>query len=332
MVKMRNAGLFFASSIACLSGMFFAPDVCRSQVRQTQVLAAVLADVCDDVRTPLAEQKISILMRHLDAVPISSGDAALLQRYILLPRPGAISPEKWAWVANDIMRLLCMQPKCPDGFVDVLYALYEDEARDPVLREYAVQHMGILHTPAPGRVTTLRKEVRLRLSVTLETVARDGKSRFCGAALNALSNANVSAAYNLRWGIKDPVPVPSIDIRAVACEVALDKSALAENRATALGICARLGEVRPLAEVRKVVRESREPVFFQMSGVYFLGECGDESDRELLQTVAEKGVFPLSHAAETALQRLSTTTGKKDSRPPPNGGGRLPLPRKDFSK
>jgi hypothetical protein len=271
-----------------------------------------IAALLDEARTPAAEQKIAVLMPRLQGAPLTAADCAAMQTYILAPRPDNIPASRWPWVVNDILRLQCAQSPCPARLVATIYALYEDEARDPVLREYAVQHMGVLHTPAPGSVVTITAAERERLAATLTRLARDGGSRFCGAALNALANAAHAAAYNLKHAIAEPIaPAPAVDLAAIARAVALDGTALPENRATALGVCGQLHEAALppdtvlLDTARALARDPQTPLSLRMASIYLVSITGDATDREWLEPIAaDAQVFPLNKTAEAALKKL----------------------------
>ncbi|OAM91857.1 hypothetical protein OH491_07335 [Termitidicoccus mucosus] len=265
-----------------------------------------IAALLDETRTPAAEQKIAVLMPRLQGAPLAAADCAAMQAYILAPRPDNIPVSRWPWVVNDILRLQCAQPVCPAGLVATVYALYEDEDRGPILREYAVQHMGVLHTPAPGSVVSITAAERERLTATLARLARDGKSRFCGAALNALANVADTNAYNREHDIAEPIaPAPAVDLAAIARAVALDDTALSENRATALGVCGQLHDDAPLDTARTLARDPQTPLSLRMASIYLVSIAGGATDREWLEPIAaDTQSFPLNKTAEAALKKL----------------------------
>jgi hypothetical protein len=288
--------------LACILAVFPATDAPAAPANISPDIAALL----DEARTPAAGQKIAVLMPRLHGAPLTAADCAALQAYILAPRPDNIPAPKWHWVVNDILRLQCAQSACPADLVATVYALYDDEARDPVLREYAVQHMGVLHTPAPGSVATITSAERERLAATLASLARDGKSRYCGAALNALANAATTAAYNLKHAIAEPIaPAPSVDLAAIARAIALDGTALPENRATALGVCGQLHDTAPLNTARALARDPQTPLSLRMASIYLVSITGGATDREWLESLAaDAQSFPLNKTAGAALKKL----------------------------
>jgi len=181
---------------------------------------------------------------HATCLPQVSADAATLCNVLRqVSIPTCISRSAWhGWVDNAMADLTRREPR-PAGVTETFIALIRNPGVDPVVRDYAVQHLTMTWVLRVG--ARERAEI---CAVVRECVANRAGTE-AGTALLALRRME-------RAGIA--TGVESVAIKAG--EVAADETAAPASRATALQI---LSEVAPQsAEI-----EARNLVSVQPSGV-----------------------------------------------------------------
>lgn len=160
-----------------------------------------------------------------DSREISITDISGLVTYLVSGDPGR-TPDGRNF-KNTIMDALVHYSRDLPDVADRLIAIYEDRTQDPVIRDYALQHLGIM---APGAPSDKQELIKAALLAALEQPS----GTYSGTALLAL----------YRW---DRVQRKQVADEAVV--VAMNDRAANISRATALQVCAELGDARiaPLA-------------------------------------------------------------------------------------
>ena len=267
---------------------------------------AITASIIDESATPLPEQKILALTNI--GTRLNDESIRALERYILSPRPESISAEKWYWIVNDIMQALCRQETPAVGFVDALFKIYDDPEQPATLRDYALQHMALLHTPLPGSLTTLDKANSGRILRAILTIAKSGRNQFCATALSGLANI-VTAQNYLRAQIADPfIPnmISTTQICDIAATIAEDEQALPENRTTAISVCTQFNRAVSLKAVRGLAQDTSMPYALRAAAVYHIGHFGSKDEVNWLSQIATSKEFPINRAAVSAVKKLKS--------------------------
>lgn len=120
----------------------------------------------------------------------------------------------------------------PPGFADLLAGIFMDPTQDEVMRNYAVQHMGLYYPRASH-------EERRRVAAALNQALLEEQSGMAGTALLTLMHLS-----------RDHAEIDSSTVGAHALELAMNDQCGPVSRMTALQVCAELNitEIVPTAE------------------------------------------------------------------------------------
>lgn len=255
--------------------------------------------------------KNAVLEERIRAVRYLTGDgwdSEILERlyHYLRIVPSSRKQENYV-VINEVMEVLWQRDLDPNNFTTQMIALLTDESVDPVVRDYAIQHVSLWIAPRGLDLPSERDEERAQQSFleVLETL-RDSKNRemdFLGTGLTAL-------AVTRRSGRFADQPELTAQLDKFVMEVAAGEHPTSPiNRLTSLQVAAQL-KLPQISDIcREIIRDELVsddgPLGgdLQLSAVAALGLSGDPSDRELLRRV--QSLIPnLSYAAGAAIERL----------------------------
>ena len=152
-----------------------------------------------------------------------------------------------------------------------LIGLYRDTGRAPVLRDYALQHLGSMPASADGD-----REIAEVLFSALEERA----GTCAGTALRAL----------LRF-VVDGRPLDQQRLADESSRILADDSYAAVARAAAAQTCSQLRLVESLPMVRSLAKSDQTPRVLRLAALRALGILGDERDATYLHAVATAGGF-----------------------------------------
>jgi hypothetical protein len=145
---------------------------------------------------------------------------------------------KDAWglhaVKNDILNVLRAQNTPPPDLTRLLIGLYHNREQDAVMRDYAIQHLGVWHERDDVVSPAERKSIR----AVLNEAVRENNS-IAGTALLGLHRMAV-----------DLTPSDAREIDRMALHLAQSAETETATRLTAIQVCAERGlkEVLPTAE------------------------------------------------------------------------------------
>jgi hypothetical protein len=223
-------------------------------------------------------------LRELTA-PLSVVDFESLVVFLQdVPVPEDFTSTQNRMFKNDLMNVLRLQADRQDQVANVLMGVARDEAQDPVVREYALQHLALLCGAAP--------ETRGAVHEFLRELADAPGRNLAGTSLISLYRL---AEYS---GFKE-----KDELVADAFSLASSTDTDIPTRLTALQVCMLLGDARALALARNIVNES-ESVPLKMSAIATLGEMGTMSDALALEQMIDHTERPLRGAVAGALERL----------------------------
>jgi hypothetical protein len=205
----------------------------------------------------------------------------------------------WYVVANEIMQTL-RQRELPVGFYSrELTALIKSSTVDPVIRDYAVQHLsqwisGVV--PAAREVDSARVAVAFDAMCGQAAAAENGQLTLVGTTLNALTDALLhgeGAILSKR---------PHLQKIALKIATTADGSVSTFNRASALQAAAQLDTPELPAICRQFVHQADMVPDLRLGSVAALGLVGSAEDLPLLESFALDS--PLHYAAAAAIKRI----------------------------
>lgn len=147
-----------------------------------------------------------------------------------------------------------------------LLALYNDRTGDPVVREYALQHLRLVYERLAGEAGD--PDLRKRILGAYEDALRETDSSIPGTALLSLNT------------LADTVPADVSDelVRARALALLADEHACDRARLTACSIAARRNEPQALPLVRALASDPQASTPLRIAAIAALGELGGEDD------------------------------------------------------
>ena len=174
---------------------------------------------------------------------------------------------------------------------ETLLSLFEDRAIDPVVREYALQHL----RPTYKRLALESQEsceLRDRILQSLHAALLETESSMAGTALIAL-------------GILADVFPDDVDAEAVrdtALALVEDESASDRARLTAFAVLGRRGEQLALPTVLAVAGDPSRSAPLRIAAIAALGELGGEDALAMIEPLLEDPHF--GRAARRAVERI----------------------------
>lgn len=196
--------------------------------------------------------------------------------------PEGIRTEEWHWIVDELFTRLRTESGDPKDLTRKLADLFANVALDPVVRDYALQHVG--HLGREGGDAAVAHASALR---GLEETG----SPLAGTALLVLHNEPGSG------GGKDPLA------GARAVELFRNENAAVPARVTALQVAARHGAEGTLGAASELL-VGEASAFLKVAAIAAIGEVGSESDLPLLQSLPADNPI-LQRAVRAAIQKLT---------------------------
>jgi hypothetical protein len=197
---------------------------------------------------------------------------------------------------NDVMKLLGRQPAPDPDLAATLVAIFRDRAQDPVIRDYAIQHLGAGYAAVPDAT---RQDVR----DALWEAAAETESHIGGTALIALESARAADRS-----------VETADLSRRLVTTLADPRASPAARIAALGVSAMVPAPTALPSIRSLLSQPQEEPLL-LAALHALGKLGDGAeDRALLARYASGGSGRLQRGAQKALGWFESRQGKTNSR------------------
>ncbi len=220
-------------------------------------------------------------------------EAEELCRYLRSPAKDGANRAGENWLRNDMMDMLAEQPALPQGYPDVLIAIYEDPSQDIVMRDYALQHI----PPVYDRANAQEK---IDLQNTLWQATRETDSSIAGTSLLAL----------LELTAADPA-VHQGQVANTAFELAADDRIGELSRITAVQVCGRMNVGQALPVVEQLAQEA-PTMPLRIAATAALGDYAVNAAppqtadlSSFLARVAESSDPRQALAAESALRRIT---------------------------
>lgn len=251
--------------------------------------------------------------------------------------PEEMRPIEINAVKNDVLDKLLRQTELPEGIGLRMAAMAGDVNNDPVWRDYCVQFMGPFYERRASDIRGQTSEISGRgpqdasdtgqgpqdAGGTHELlVIRDAMYGALGERGNTIAGTALIGLENLSRTYEE---FDRDLISDKATEIALDESASAQSRMTALRLASDLAtrnggtgsvpssddtEVVPpkegVVDAARVLAQTGETVLLRSAAIVTLGEVGAETDRELLTSYLSDNNRQIAGAAQMALDKMDS--------------------------
>lgn len=243
--------------------------------------------------------------RHAEAISslpddLTQAEFDELLDFIRGPVPQRLKVGSWHVTVNEIMRVL-RQPRFKvSGYADAMAGMVLDRSADPVVRDYAAQHLAVsldrvAHDPTPA-------DFRHALETFLKVVTspEEASQGVTGTILMSLT------AQSATFHPEDLAPYRERLEAGIVALASADRPVSLSNRISAIQAAGRLGVTQALPAIRQLARDSATSPALRMSSVAALGYFHQPEDRGFLQEIVQNPGSSLSKAAQTALTKYPT--------------------------
>jgi len=220
------------------------------------------------------------LLKSLE-LPLSEEEKDEIYAFFQATEPPAEMPvESWRWLMDEIFSLLRHDGTDNAKFASGLAGVYRNSSGDPIIRDYAVQHLGHLLS-AEGPPELIVSVLRDAASETQNTIA--------GTALLAL-NQNFPQ---------------DLQTSAQAVQLASDPETHLTSRLTALQVAAAQRNPEALPVALTLAQDSTQPVSLRVSAIAAVAHLGSSQDQATLQNLVLSRNLRIKSASSSALQKLT---------------------------
>lgn len=228
---------------------------------------------------------ISSLSPHL-----TDADWSVLKKFLL--KPDTLDQIQLGQVIkNDLMDALCALNPPPADLGDVLTRMYRDQDQNPVIRDYAVQHLAAYYEDLTLQTGSAQAEQKVQ-DVLWQATQETGDS-IGGTALLALK----------RLWQEYPAGFDQSKIAATALQMASASDSGELTHITAYQVCAQLGVMDALPVVLAAAQNG-ETIPVQMSAIGALGLLGGTDQIPFLNGILNGTEERLKPAARHALEQI----------------------------
>lgn len=241
-------------------------------------------------------------LKNLDIASLTASDIDSL--YSLLRfQPASQDSESWWVVVNEVMEQMRLHGLGADRYSGEMVSLIEDSSLSAVLRDYAVQHLGLWLAPLGEEMHTesdpARAEAALASLVSATVDPQNLNTSIPGTALIALigieqSTAKHSAETEAQFARLQQWLYQVLDGSVSAAKL---------TRISAVNAAGLIGATETLPTIRKLVSESHTEDGIRLSSIATLGQLGDVADiASLEQIISTTPKF--QHAASAAIRTI----------------------------
>jgi len=241
--------------------------------------------------------------RHIEAVRGLPGDLTQkefeeLMDLIRGPVPANLSADKWHVIANEIMNVLREPRFHIKGYGGAMGGMVADKGADPVIRDYAAQHLALSLDRVAHASTPADFHVAME---TFLTVIANGDESFNGVTGTILMSLT---AVSETFHPGDLAPYRERLGEVIVALVSGDRKSSLSNRISAIQAAGRLGFTKALPAIRSYAAGKAQNPSIRLSSVAALGYFADPADRPFLEQLARSN-DRLRFAARTALETRS---------------------------
>ena len=228
---------------------------------------------------------------------LSDSETAALVAIFHQGTPGDTSASKWYVLVNELMEVM-RQPRYEwDGFGEAMEDLMGDRHLDPVVRDYAAQHLahwlGDTRNPTPSGEQWARS---MNSYLAVLGGEREAFEPVVGTSLMALSELHENRGPESLEPIREELGV------LITGYVTGKRPASVANRISAIQAAGRTSMTGALPEIRELARNPDANPSLRLSSVAALGYFRDPSDKPFLEDLAASD-DRLRFAAREALKK-----------------------------
>lgn len=236
-------------------------------------------------------QRIEALTRHDSRLKKEEVEAVL--DLIQSPVPAGEGVGVWAALVNEAINMLQRQVEFPGRLSETLCEMSANEAIDPLLRDYAIQHLSVSY------VREVREKQKNAMVDALWSAAKRSRDESSGTALLALNHIAKRDKIN-------PSARSIIDSEAFAIflrQEAVNGAAHPGLRLACVHSLIEMQDSQSLALARSLSGDGTQRLMLRKAAIRLLGILGTAEDEKLLNEL--NAVAVLRPAIAPALQDLS---------------------------
>lgn len=196
-----------------------------------------------------------------------------------------ISLGQYHWIIDELITTLRTNGTANAELSHVLAGIYSDKSRDPVIRDYALQHLGHLRSEG-GDANTI--------SETLSSATHEKNDTIAGTALIALGE---------RYGAEPLQEKNSVSAMSIVNDTSYDL----RSRITAMQVAGQQGDLEVLPVAAKTAADVSQPVALRMAAIATLADLGAKDQNALLATLEDSNDPRLRSAAGAAIDKLNAS-------------------------
>lgn len=189
---------------------------------------------------------------------------------------------------NDALVVLLNQKQVQEGLGSKLTEMFRDEEHTTRWRDYSLQYLAQYYeevlTPDSQEVAEITNTYAVALDARSE--------KFAGTALIAVERLSRDHAEFDRQAIGD-----------TALKMAISGNTCHDSRITALRVCAMMNKVEVLPQAR-ILAQTGATMPVRLAAIATVGDLGDESDLEYIESLAASDDRRLQRASKTASESL----------------------------
>lgn len=224
---------------------------------------------------------------------LSAVDSDALIRYLAAPLAPSENSSSIHWLKNEVIGQLRAQNPPLAQLPPALAALYQDAKQEPVIRDYALQHLAECRWDQ----NALKQAQFTLVQATCETTGS-----FAGTALLGLVRIQKSEGGSVEESRNTAL--------AMACNPKLSEI----SRLTALSVCGQLGEAKALPVALAAIREDQSTMI-KITALGVLGKLGGKTELPFLARLEAAGESRLLPALRQARKDIEARLGQINGRP-----------------
>ena len=188
---------------------------------------------------------------------------------------------------NDILNVLRNQDLPPTDLIGLLLKMYRNHLQDPVIRDYAIQHLTSWFNSVGGDSNVLEQ---------VQTALREA----------VMERGSIAGTALLGWHrlSKNYGSFSSREINEWAVSLAISSETHHATRITAVQVCSERNLKEALPEIRALAHQ-RGDIPLRLSAIAALGRLGTADEIETLRRLGAETGEPVQAAVKAALDQLS---------------------------
>lgn len=210
--------------------------------------------------------------------------------------PPNLDSGRWYTLQNEIMEVL-RQPRFEwDGYTGAMAGLVSDRNADPVMRDYAAQHLALHLGERGDELPRERIDQGMNAFLGVLKGGREAHEQVAGTTLMALCDLNTRRPDLIE-------PHRAALGETIVALVSGERSASMSNQVAAIQAAGRMNFPETLPDIRRFASGGAPNPSVELSSIAALGYFADPVDKSFLVELAQ-GSGRLRFAAQTALRNF----------------------------